>query len=212
MNKFYYGKRFIVSDSKPYCKICGSEIIVVLKNGKNKMIGCSNEHCIAYNTKSIKCLLHMSFGKEILNEYLSNIKKTRITNKEYWINKGFSEEEALSKITEIQTKSALKVKKRGKCDKKTIISKLGEDKADIFFKEKSRFCIEYWIKKGYNKEEAQEKISSLQKENAKLQDFTKKNMYSPRCKEYWMSRSGMTEEEAIKQVSEYQKTFTKKNV
>lgn len=209
MSKFYYGKNFIISESIPHCNICGKEIIVARKNRQNRMIGCSNECCKAYNTKNHKCLIHMAFGEKALNEYLENFKKTRITNKEYWINKGFSEEEAITKVKEIQSERSSKVKKRGKCDKETIISKLGEDKATIFFKEKSRFCVEYWIKRGYNEEEAQKKIYSIQSKNAKMQDFTKKNLYSPRCKEYWMNRSGMTEEEAIKQVSEYQRTFSK---
>lgn len=203
MSKFYYGKNFIISDSIPHCNICGKEIIVAMKNKQNRMTGCSNECCKAYNTKNHKCLLHMAFGEKVLNEYLDNFKKTRVTNKEYWINKGFSEEEAITKVKEIQSERSSKVKKRAKCDKETIISKLGEDKAIIFFKEKSRFCVEYWIKRGYNEEEAQKKISSIQSRNAKMQDFTKKNLYSPRCKEYWINRSGMTEEEAIKQVSEY---------
>lgn len=209
MSKFYYGKNFIISESNPCCKICGKEIIVARKNRQNRMIGCSNEHCKAHNTKSVKCLIHMAFGEEALNEYVANLKKTRVTSKEYWINKGFSDEEALVKVKEIQSKRSLKNKKRGKCDKETIISKLGEDKAAIFFREKSRFCIEYWLKRGYNEEDAQKNISSLQSKTAKMQDFSKKNTQSPRCIEYWMIRSGMTEEEAIKQVSEYQKTFTK---
>lgn len=209
MEKFYYGKNFVLSENIPHCNICGAKVNVKLVNGKNKIISCSNEQCEAYNTKKHKVLLHMVFGEECLKQYIENFKKTRITNKEYWINKGYSENDAIAKIKEIQSQRSLLVKNRGRCDKKTIIEKFGENNAELFFKEKSIFCIEYWLKRGYNKEQALIEISSLQSKSAKKQDFSKKKFKNPRCKEYWIVRSGMTENEAIKQVSEYQKTFTK---
>lgn len=209
MKKFYYGKNVISSEEIPNCNICGEKIKIELKRGKYKITGCSNKHCEAYNTKKHKILLHMIFGEKYVNEYVSNFKKTRILNKEYWINKGFTEEESILKIKEIQAERSSKVQNRGRCDKETIIKKIGAENAELFFKEKSRYCIEYWLKRGYNEEQALNEISKLQSDNSLKQDFSQKCFQSPRCKEYWMIKSGMTEKEAIQQVSDYQKTFTK---
>lgn len=55
----------------------------------------------------------------------------------------------------------------------------------------SLYCIEHWLFKGFNEEDAKNKISTLQKEN------------SPRCIEHWI-RKGFNEEDAKKLVSESQ--------
>lgn len=78
----------------------------------------------------------------------------------------------------------------------------------------SRFCVEYWIRKGFTEEESTLKISEIQKENNILfKDKKEKNpelyigMYNSSL-EYWINL-GFTEEEAKLKLSERQSTFSK---
>ena len=95
---------------------------------------------------------------------------------EFWINKGLSEIEATSKISEIKEKQKLNRKPR-----LTILQK------------------QFWINKGLSEIEATSKISSLQKSNSSKVNFL--NRFNPRSKESWMSK-GLTEIESIQKLKE----------
>ena len=89
------------------------------------------------------------------------------------------------------------------------------DENENFFKEKSRQCVEFWIKRGLNEEDSLKKSRDIQKEIVektiiKRHDKNNKHLYldvNPTQKAYWMKK-GFDEKEAIKMVSERQKTFT----
>lgn len=107
--------------------------------------------------------------EEAKNRVLFEVNKRCKFKKEYWINKGLSEDEAQEKVKEIQS---LNNKKR-KNIKNTM------------------FTIEHWINKGLTDDEAQEKISNLKKKN-------------PRKVSYWLDK-GFSDEDAKNKVSELQK-------
>lgn len=70
----------------------------------------------------------------------------------------------------------------------------------------------FWIKRGYTKTEAKDKISSIQRDlsnkfHSKYTIDEKRHMYTT-CKEYWIDK-GYSETEAIKKISERQSTFSK---
>jgi hypothetical protein len=82
-----------------------------------------------------------------------------------------------------------------------------------FDKKNSRYCKEYWIKKGHSEEESLELSSNETKKNReKLKEILNEDPKymsgkSWVSKEYWIKK-GHSEEEAIKIVSEKQSTFS----
>jgi very-short-patch-repair endonuclease len=126
--KEYYDK-FIKKNNEGFCIICGKEA-----KWHNKI------HYGFYYDKTCgdrKCKKELS---------LKNLKNT----KQYWISKGFNENEALSKISQIQ-------KIRNEKAVKKLYSLKKERK---YFDSTS---IEYWMNKGYSEEDAKEKRSERQK-------------------------------------------------
>ena len=71
------------------------------------------------------------------------IKEYNCFCKEYWLKRGYTEEEAIKNISEIQTKNSNKI---------TVSSR----------RQASIRCKEHWIKIGYNEEESQKIISRYQ--------------------------------------------------
>lgn len=121
---------------------------------------------------------------------------------EHWINKGLSLDAAKNKISELQSKNSKKVKNRAIVSKEHI-KKLGID-PDLFMKEKSIRCIEYYIKRGYTEEEGKNIINKIQ-HNYSLKV---KNHRSNRQIKYWIDK-GYSKEKAIQIISKLQCTFSK---
>lgn len=140
-------------------------------------------------------------------EYVKNrTNKNKIKNKlciEFWLNKGLTEEEGRKEISNIQSKNSKKVKNRKHETKEERIAKYGEKEAEKHFKERSHFCVEYWLKKGYTYEEATNNISDLQSNNSKKV----KNRTSTKCVDYWLKK-GYSKEEAKAIIAKSQSTFT----
>lgn len=133
--------------------------------------------------------------------------------KEYWITRGYTEEEAKIKISEEQSKRSKNITKkylleRGKRWSKKYLLEQGksEEEINLFIRQKSHFCQEYWIKRGYTEEEAINKIKEIQSKNSKKSSHDRKTIIL--CKEYWINK-GYTEEEAILKIRDRQKTFSK---
>lgn len=136
-----------------------------------------------------------------LEEYRSRMKgKLKNPNtSEFWTDKGYSEEEAKKKISEIQTKRSKG--KRINSPFKSEVENFQKTK-NIDYNEayemacrRRRSCsprlLEYWTDKGYSDEEAQKRISEFQKRA------------SPRSLDYWLCL-GHSQEEAERKVSSYQ--------
>ncbi len=213
--KFIYNNIVVLktdSDETPKCKLCGGDLEYKPQN-KNTFIltNCSNQNCACFNTKSVN-IKRLSFvGEEYAQKLQADKRKKNPLCVEYWMNKGYSEEESKEKIVQRQKYSTKFVKKRGVCDKKTMANKIGEENIELFFRKKSRYCIEYWTSRGYSEEDGKKKISELQSKYSKIAngDIEKVKQRSWRCPEYWVRVSGCTIEEARDIISEKQVFFSK---
>ena len=135
----------------------------------------------------------------------------------YWIKKGFNDDEALEKLTLFQSRTEKSnIEKYGLVEgkriyqdflksldkrKETEINNISEkfsidkEKAESVFRkrriEASPRRIEYWVKKGFNEEDANLKMIEWQVLN------------SPRRIEHWINK-GFDEDEALKKLSKWQ--------
>lgn len=159
----------------------------------------------------------------------------RVITKEYWTIRGWTEEEAKEKVSEIQrnnisiahskcSKEELYEKHRKgilKKDENFILQLIQEGKTEkeaklILNKKRqseSHFCLSFWLNRGYSEAEATLLISRIQSKNAKtywdnvdLDSDEYKQSRSTRI-EYWIAK-GYSEEEAKEKLSERQRTFS----
>ena len=99
-----------------------------------------------------------------------------------------------------------KVKNRVVPSKKNLIEKI--ENVEMFMREKSIRCKEYWIKRGYSEEEAILKISEIQSNYSKQRNKDNFRKTSGRCLEKYIL-DGYSEEEAKLLLQRYQTTFSK---
>jgi very-short-patch-repair endonuclease len=163
----------------------------------------------------------IKISKYIKKKYLYNLKASGMHVAGYWLARGWEEYTSKRKATEY-AKEIFKNKKSpfelefwlNKVDPKTN-KKYTKKNAE--YKRKSQIPIntEYWLEKGFSKEESEIK-AKIQKQfnnekGAKIQS-SKSKLYlkkrSTRCKEYWIER-GFSEEDAIQKISKQQCTFSK---
>jgi hypothetical protein len=94
-----------------------------------------------------------------------------VFSKKYWMNKGFSEEEAVYQISIRRPNNILYYINKGFSEQeaKELVrarqSKGGKARANLSREEKRKFtprCVEFWINKGFNLEEAKAKVSEQQ--------------------------------------------------
>ena len=135
--------------------------------------------------------------------------KSKITNvnnkrggstvsKEFWLVRGFTEEEAKIKISEIQKK------KSKRCNEFWISKGFTEEEAKIKVSEIQSICgkkkgkprsylsIDFWLARGFTEEESKIKVSEIQKKNSKklYEKYSKKEFkkINKMCLDYWLSR------------------------
>ena len=161
---------------------------------------------IKHHHSSHEGLLERGFDKGFIEKFIRGNSCTCI---EYWLKRGFDEKTAKEKISEKQSSIGKLNKGKTKIIDKSYIESLGID-SEKFFKERSIFCVEYWIKRGYSEQEAKkiisEKQSKLAKKNiARGKDELRKS--SVRCVEHWL-KMGFDEKTAKEKVAEIQRTFT----
>ena len=85
------------------------------------------------------------------NEIEYKIKSQRKLNKEYWLNKGFNEEESIIKVQEYQ-----------KTNNEKRILKWKNNKDSIKYKKQFNTNIEYYLDKGFSLEESKQKLKERQ--------------------------------------------------
>lgn len=144
------------------CKICGFE-------GKNLVTHLRYKHNITTNeyrkiygeckfaivpeeiTKKMSEILREKFKDTEIRKKISDIQKNgaSIFTAKYWMKKGYSEEEAKNKVSEIQKENSKKSLQKGN------------------IRENSNFCKEFWIKRGFSEEEAVENIRKRQRDLSK---------------------------------------------
>lgn len=171
----------------------------LIKKRRNKLI----ENGKKLGEQSSKQNLINKYGEEETERIL---KERSCLCIEHYIKQGWTEEDAKKRISEIQKKNSSKVKIY-KGLTKEIIKNLGYD-VELFFKEKSCWCIEYYLKRGYSEVEAYEQIKELQRNNSKLVSPSKFKERSIKCIEHW-TKMGYTEDEAKRIISANQNTFSK---
>ena len=83
-----------------------------------------------------------------------------------------------------------------------------------YIKHKKEFSIyrfQFWMQRGFSEVEAKHKVSEIQKINAKKYVAKIRPEYSMFNKQYWIVKKGMSEEDAIKKVSEIQSKLSAKS-
>ena len=177
----------------------------IKKQKNNRSINAKKKRSISFKDALIR-----KYGVE---EGTIRVRSWNKLCKEYWITRGYTEEEAKKQISNEQSKRAKNIDKKYFLEKGRKVSKKylleqgkSKEEVELFYKERSYFCKEYWIKRGYTEEEAKEKVKNIQSINSKKSKHDKSTIIL--CKEYWIKR-GYTEEEAIKIISERQRTFSK---
>jgi hypothetical protein len=215
---YKYKNLEFISEFIPKCNTCNSELnmskFVSDKLGNSiEILNCKNEKCetnVVGNTMNKKLLWYSFLPEYKYQEVLNNIKKDTIFTKQYWISKGLTNDEAILKISEIQTINS----------KLSLLSEVHKNKGK--FKENLRnkgyteeeiieCCLtpandKFWLNKGFSKKKVKRKVFKNQSYAAKHVDFKKRLL--PSNIQYWIDK-GFNEEDAKQNVKNSQTTFSK---
>lgn len=208
--KFKRGRIEYELDYIPKCNQCGNDLI--LKERKNKktkenyyqIISCSVCHEKLTKTEKIKAYFPFDLSEYIIKKNHFNLKTNNICRVDYWINKGYTEAEAKSIISEKQ-KERQKKKKNFKTKTKQDYLNEGYSEEQCRLIKPFPNMIEYWIKKGFTEDEAKIKISEIQQKRSNKRTY-KDDRYPNQIK-YWVNR-GYSLEDSKHLVSESQKKFS----
>jgi len=184
-----YYDEYISFREPPKCYFCDDNArFLNLSNGYHRICGCNE--CLGKtratgtfeflmykydlmeeDAKTLQQIRANERGKkikesfQILHEKDDNFHKNRCqTTKEYWINKGLSLKEAITmskKTTDNFWKKSLLTKEEKKKQNPEIYSDVTETQ------------LKYWLKKGYNLEDARQKLKERQTTNT-LENYIKK--------------------------------------
>lgn len=209
-NIYKYKTSLFELNEKPVCNLCRSEL-VLKKSEKNniklyKIEKCSNSECESNsNKKNIKWKAFLPEYKYI--ELKNNLKEVkRSFSKEFWIKKGYTEQEAIDKVFEIQSNNCKKFKGKRTGKSKDKLKEKGYSDEEIRITCLSQRNIEYWTRRGFDYEESRKKVYEIQSYASKHVDYEKRLL--PSNVEYWINK-GFSEDDAINKVSESQRTFSK---
>jgi DNA-binding transcriptional MerR regulator len=140
-------------------------------------------------------------------------------SKAYWLKRGYSIEDAVEKIREIQSvnskKSPNQSKKENSPRTLDYWIKRGysnpEEKRSMWQRESSQRCVEYWMKRGSSFDEALTLVSDTQRESANYyysstspEEIRKTNRL---CEEYYISK-GMSPGQIKLQLADNGRTFS----
>jgi hypothetical protein len=137
-----------------------------------------------YTEKESKKLAKEFYKKNFLEKRLLPIQK------QYWINKGYSEVEAIKKIREEQRRRANKLKEK-------------ENKNPQLRKERMWINVEYYLKRGYNEKQAEQIIA---------EKFKKRNLQTFKKLVEKLINKGYTEEESIEKARKHYKERARKSM
>ena len=163
---------------------------------------------IKHSHNSREGLLERGFDEDFISKYKKERSNFCI---EYWLKKGYSEKEGKEIISKMQSERSKKAVGKRPIVNKKYIEALGKD-CNKFFRERSVWCVEYWLKRGYSKNDAEKKVSEYQTELAKRnasKSKSERRKNSVRCIEHWLEK-GYSEKDAKEKVAEMQSTFSLK--
>ena len=212
---YKYKNLEFISENIPICNTCNSELnmnkFISDKLGNSvEIFGCKNEKCdtnIISVTMNKKLLWYSFLPDYKYNEVLNNIKKDTIFTKQYWINKGLSEEDSKLKVSELQSIRSKKCSDHSNKGKfKENLRKKGYTEEEIIECCLTPANIKFWQNKGLSEKKSKQKVSKNQTYAAKHVDFEKRLL--PSNIQYWIDK-GFDEEEAKQNVKNHQTTFSK---
>lgn len=151
----------------------------------------------------LQCYIN-KYGEELGKQKFNEESCLRI---DHWLVRGYTEEDAKQKISDIQKNNAKKVKHHYGLSKEYCKNILMIDDVNLYMKQKSYFSKEYWIKRGYSEEDAINKVADIQSKNSKKRNPDSYKQHSIRCVEYWINK-GYSEEDAIEIIKNNQATFS----
>ena len=226
----YRYKEFIFDDiENKVCGFCNNSLILFYNkiNKYTTIKGCSNVNCIVNLGKKkekIKYLIpNEDYEKYIKYLNYANRCKSNLTI-EYWLKRGFSENESKEKISLIQKKNSDKCTKKKKENPENYnIHKLkywlnkgySEEEAlqkikNVKESYRSYLQVLYWLEQGYSEEEAKTIIKKIQSKNGIKAGKRRKENPERYCDintnqlKYWL-KQGLSEEEANQKVKERQR-------
>ena len=208
---FKYNTISYESDSLPKCNICNSDLIVKksIENGVYifDIKSCSNEKCNSNISSKLDIKWNSYLPIEKYLEVKNKLKSVkRCFSKDFWINKGMTEEESIKKVSEIQSNNSRKFKGKRVGKSKEFLRKKGLSEEEIRNVCLSNRNIEFWVKSGLTEKEAIDKISEMQKHSVSFINYEDRLL--PSNIEYWKNR-GYSDKESIELVKKSQTTFSK---
>jgi len=214
---FNYDTELIIAK---VCRVCKKERSLedLLRHPTSQM--CSKECDYKYKVERIR----ENQGNDFLKKRAEKARAARASGAFsrsqilYWINKGFSEEEALQKVSEVNRKASKRCLEYYL--NKGYTSQESEKKLSEYQRKTSPRCKEYWDDKGCTEEEVLENISIFQNicsiesfisRHGILEGFFRYNNYICSLKDSncftvggWV-RKGHTVEQAVKKIQEIEK-------
>lgn len=170
------------------CKYgCGKEGAFILKNGA---LCCSSHY-----SKCSKLKERNSQGQKKSFNSANNP-----THRQYWLERGYSEDEAISEVKARKKISPEYWLKRGY----SIEEALSNSKK--YSRETNKSYLEYWLKRGFGEESANYEMIKFKEKLASIvsnRTDEEKRRFNPLCKEYWTHR-GFKDDEEIKKLIQNQ--------
>ena len=172
------------------CDVCGKE--------EQKSMYWYFTHKDDETQRCASCTARFNGTKSIKSKW--KIKHNNPTHSSYWIEQGYTKEEAKIKVRQLYNKNTIEYwTYHGYSEKDAKI------KRQEYIDTTSPAKLTYWLNKGYTKEKAEEKIKEY---NKKLSDASQNSDYDRKRSSrfstlFWIER-GYTEEEAWNKVLEIQ--------
>lgn len=180
------------------CYVCNSELIIKSGYKYNNIIKCSNENCNSNTENGFKYKRLAFYDKDLIKKMgKEGTWKKSPVSLDYWIDKGFSEIEAIEKRKQWNQENQWKRDKStflvNSYDIKHYMNRgFSEEDAKIEIEKRKRvsshFCIEYWLNKGFTENEAKEKIHDIQSINSKKRTPGKPLLTHPISLSYWLNK------------------------
>jgi hypothetical protein len=131
----------------------------------------------------IKLLSFVELIKENIKQKFKNLQRQQTYD--YWIARGYSEEESKSNIEEYTRNSSKRCKeywlKHGCTEEQAI------EEIKLVQRKSSNRCEEYWLNHGYTEEQAKNEVKNIQSRNGKKANEKIKE-------EYWLSKGHSKED------------------
>jgi len=215
ITKFKYKTVEFESSVHPICNHCGTNLDLHKVNVHNRVDeffyridGCSNNECKSHNmnkTDKYKTYLPDDVANYKLEELSKIINESNPLCINYWLRKGLSEDESKLEISKIQSYNSKKVKNRFIPSRENL-KELGysnEEIRDILLTPSS---VEFWLKKGYSRDDAKIMVTKNQSNAAKYVNYEKRLL--PSNIDYWINK-GLNYQQAKDKVKKSQTTFSK---